>query len=342
MENVEEKELRKYCVYLITNLVNGKQYVGQTCIGVEGRWKEHLAAVRRGLKRSLYYAIKKYGIRSFRIDTLAKGLTLEEANQEEIWIVRVLDLTSKKFGYNMTKGGGGVRATEEMNEKRCKSRGWKKDPLCGNRHFAKQLPTEIIIQEYRSGLSTYDLAEKYGVSPPSMTRRLAAAGEIRSLPEKYQLVGKKLSDRVVLPIKEIRKEYESGTEPPELGLKYGCSGATIRGRLEENGTKMRTRSEAQRIAAPKRARIREDVPDKVILRLDKEGWSSREIGEAFNMSHKSILHRLNKSGIERESRGTRPRTRKFKDRPERNSYIRSLLETQEGVEREVHRSLSAA
>lgn len=57
-------------IYLITNLINGKQYVGQTIYTAEQRFKQHL----RG---DLYIdkAIRKYGVENFKLEVLCRCKT---------------------------------------------------------------------------------------------------------------------------------------------------------------------------------------------------------------------------------------------------------------------------
>ena len=57
-------------VYCITNLINGKQYVGKTTSTIEERFKEHCRDSRkeRCSKRPLYDAMNKYGVENFKIE----------------------------------------------------------------------------------------------------------------------------------------------------------------------------------------------------------------------------------------------------------------------------------
>ena len=49
-----------YSIYLITNVANGKIYVGATKKTIRKRLQEHFYSARRDLKRRFYCAIRKY------------------------------------------------------------------------------------------------------------------------------------------------------------------------------------------------------------------------------------------------------------------------------------------
>lgn len=90
-------------VYKITNLVNGKAYVGKTTKSIEERWKKHMLAARYNKDRYLYKAIQKYGIENFAIDLLQETNELDDT--EKFWIDYLN--TQSPSGYNMTIGGDG-------------------------------------------------------------------------------------------------------------------------------------------------------------------------------------------------------------------------------------------
>lgn len=95
-------------IYLITNKINGKQYVGKTENTIDKRWKEHCNDYLRERceKRPLYDAMKKYGIDNFEVkelEYLKKGGELL-SQREEYWIKQ---LNTYHNGYNATKGGDG-------------------------------------------------------------------------------------------------------------------------------------------------------------------------------------------------------------------------------------------
>ena len=93
-------------IYVITNKINNKQYVGKTTDTIQHRWKRHLIDSRKRIseKRPLYDAINKYGPENFTIDALEECSINELEEREQYWIDK-LDTYQK--GYNATLGGDG-------------------------------------------------------------------------------------------------------------------------------------------------------------------------------------------------------------------------------------------
>lgn len=91
-------------VYLITNLINGKRYIGQTSRSLEWRW--HIHQTRKGCL-ALRNAIDKYGASNFSVETLLDVPTKELAGEFEIEYISRYN-TKSPNGYNLTDGGEGV------------------------------------------------------------------------------------------------------------------------------------------------------------------------------------------------------------------------------------------
>lgn len=93
-------------VYLITNRINGKVYVGKYS-GVDPliRWSAHVRHAQRGAKQHLSNAIRKHGLNAFDIRVLEQCASEEELNALESF--HIARLKSNKTGYNMTTGGEG-------------------------------------------------------------------------------------------------------------------------------------------------------------------------------------------------------------------------------------------
>lgn len=111
-------------IYLITNKVNGKMYVGQTSKTPEYRFKLHVEDSYKSDRYNsiLHKAIRKYGEHNFKIDTLEE-CSIAELNDKEIYWITKLDTFNS--GYNMTLGGeGSNRLTlpdeQELRDMCCK------------------------------------------------------------------------------------------------------------------------------------------------------------------------------------------------------------------------------
>ena len=91
-------------VYLVTNTVNGKQYIGQTTQPVATRWSQHVHESRRA-HLPLYAAIRKYGCESFVLSVLDTAVSQEELNQKEKDFIEAYNTLDRDFGYNLHEGG---------------------------------------------------------------------------------------------------------------------------------------------------------------------------------------------------------------------------------------------
>ena len=95
------------CVYLITNLHNGKCYVGQTVKPLARRWYEHVKAAECGKRFYLHNAIRYYGgAGSFSIKSIWNGVVSKLSEMEQKFIVDLK--TRAPHGYNLTAGGEGA------------------------------------------------------------------------------------------------------------------------------------------------------------------------------------------------------------------------------------------
>lgn len=95
-------EISNYKVYVYTNKINGKKYVGQTCRTL----KERAGKNGRGYKHCTVfnYAIQKYGWDNFESTIIFDDLTHEEANYYERLMIQILRTQNHDFGYNIDAG----------------------------------------------------------------------------------------------------------------------------------------------------------------------------------------------------------------------------------------------
>ena len=95
-------------IYCITNLINGKKYVGKTTQTIEQRFKEHCRDSRKEVykKRPLYDAMRKYGVENFKVEQLEEVLVDDNLSDREVFWIKELQSYGHN-GYNATEGGDG-------------------------------------------------------------------------------------------------------------------------------------------------------------------------------------------------------------------------------------------
>ena len=97
-------------IYVITNTINGMQYVGLAELLLV-RWAGHIKAVRRKTKLYVHNAMAAYGVENFRFEILQHCRTQETMRRaERKWIRKLHTFVSDPLGggYNLTLGGDGV------------------------------------------------------------------------------------------------------------------------------------------------------------------------------------------------------------------------------------------
>jgi group I intron endonuclease len=116
-------------IYLLTNLVNGKQYVGQTVQGLSRRWRQHKCAAVAGRGHLIASAIRKYGSTNFRVVKLTSAESFTELNTLETLYIAGLNTLSPQ-GYNLDSGGrNGMKSAETRAKIGARKRGKKNGPL---------------------------------------------------------------------------------------------------------------------------------------------------------------------------------------------------------------------
>jgi group I intron endonuclease len=91
-------------IYKITNLVNGKVYIGQTVQkNPKARWYDHCAKARKGINKPLPNAINKYGVDKFSWEVIDSTTGLEALNKLEKHYVEKYNSINE--GYNIREAG---------------------------------------------------------------------------------------------------------------------------------------------------------------------------------------------------------------------------------------------
>lgn len=133
-------------IYCITNLINGKKYIGQSN-NVEKRWGKHRKSPFNSKNESynspFYQAIRKYGLDNFSFEIIEE-CKIEELDEKEIYWISFYQTFPPDLGkgYNLTPGG---------------------DKNIGNNKILPYLD-EIKYLLQHSNLTQLEIAKKYGVA----------------------------------------------------------------------------------------------------------------------------------------------------------------------------------
>lgn len=98
------EENKKWCVYMHTNKINDKKYIGISS-NVKERWRSN-GILYKGQK-IFSDALKKYGWDNFTHEIIYNDLTREQAGEIEKFLINRYKTTDRKNGYNYATGGFG-------------------------------------------------------------------------------------------------------------------------------------------------------------------------------------------------------------------------------------------
>ena len=127
---------------MVTNIINGKIYIGKTTRTIEKRWKQHC-----GDKTNDYFhnAIRKYKPENFYIQKIDECNCENFLNYiESLWIF-LYNSTDRAIGYNLRSGGQGGTFSQETKQKMSEMRKGENAYW-----FGKNLPEEMKNKISRS------------------------------------------------------------------------------------------------------------------------------------------------------------------------------------------------
>lgn len=120
-------------IYLFTNKINNKQYVGLTTRTLEARTQEHLRSNHTVIGK----ALDKYGFENFDLEVIDSAETIDELNDLEIHYIDKLN-TMTPNGYNLCIGGGtttGYTHSEEARRRMSETKKNKGSMVGEKNHF---------------------------------------------------------------------------------------------------------------------------------------------------------------------------------------------------------------
>lgn len=132
MENTSSPTI--YSIYSITNLLNGKKYVGFTSMTPPE--KRMYAHCERRKKSAISHAIQKYSKNAFLFETILQGVDKEYILSMETHFILEYD-TICPNGYNLTTGGEGNMPTTSSRRKMSLAKKNKKLPETHRKNIQK-------------------------------------------------------------------------------------------------------------------------------------------------------------------------------------------------------------
>lgn len=167
--------MNNYLVYIHTNKINNKKYVGITCQKPDRRWRDGDGYTAD--KQSVFYhAIRKYGWENFSHEVIKDNLSLSEAQLLEQQLIKqfhtyVHDPNSQ--GYNLTRGG----------------EGWN------------QIDKDLICKLWDEGKNVTVIAETLNCSKDTVQRTLVNYCNY-SIEESRKRAGQLVKNLLVMPINQ--------------------------------------------------------------------------------------------------------------------------------------------
>lgn len=185
-------------IYLLTNTINGKQYVGQTTSGLNVRWNAHCGEVKRGSNCRIHKAIRKYGTDAFVREIL------EEVDEESINLREIHWISQLNPVYNMTKGGEGMRGwspNEETRAKQSYAKKGKKLSLETRKKLSIARSGERNFWYGKGYLRVGENGSNYGNRHSEETKaKIGAASRKRTMGKDNPFYGKKHSEETKVKI----------------------------------------------------------------------------------------------------------------------------------------------
>lgn len=152
-------------IYKLTNIINGKSYIGKTEKTLDIRWKGHVYdSLKRNYKSLINHAIRKYGPESFNKHVLCVCESKDILDNLETLMIKKHHSHASMGGYNMTYGGeGGDTFTNNPNKEEIRKRnsqskiGRKRPEISGEKNPMKRLEVRLKSSKNHKGVKRNDI-----------------------------------------------------------------------------------------------------------------------------------------------------------------------------------------
>lgn len=171
-------EVRNYTVYIHTNKINHKAYIGITGQSVEQRWGKNGYKYKNN--KHFWNAIQKYGWDNFEHIVFMTNLTQEDACRIERLLIALYNTNNTKYGYNLSAGGEngfyGCHHSEEQKQKKSEQMkglySGENNPMYGisprermdmetYNNWKKNIQERMSSEEFKEQLRQMNIGKKY-------------------------------------------------------------------------------------------------------------------------------------------------------------------------------------
>lgn len=226
---------KRFTVYLVTNRVNGKKYVGITIQSIDARLNAHFSKARiTSDNRKFYNAIRKYGEENFYIELLDRADSYTELKEKEKHYIKTLDTYNS--GYNSTFGGDGTLGASPNDEVREKHRAHKKAYFANqenrdryskmNAVFSDEQIIEMCDMARTGELNSFELADLFGTTEPTVSEIIT--GKLYKHVKREPLPKRGIEKaRMEAKRKKLLSLYADGLSYADIGEKVGLDSNTV-------------------------------------------------------------------------------------------------------------------
>lgn len=138
-------------VYCVTNLVNGKRYIGQTTMPLARRWSAHCGA--NVSCRALSAAIRKYGRGHFTIEQIDAATTRDQLDKMECLYIARFGTMDRALGYNLREGGNTSTPSDESRKRMSKAKTGTTMPEAQRMKISAALKGRVKSAEHNARVS---------------------------------------------------------------------------------------------------------------------------------------------------------------------------------------------
>ena len=165
--------IKIFCVYKITNLINGKSYIGITQRDPQIRFNEHFS----NKKELLYKAKEKYEKENFQLEIIEDNIPKEKIDEKERYYIKLYN-TLVPNGYNLSIGGISNKSiSEEGKQKLRKCNLGIRNPKCKKYILMINKDTNEILNKF---VSTREAARFLGNENKYRSIAYCLSGKIKT------------------------------------------------------------------------------------------------------------------------------------------------------------------